>query len=33
MFVDFKFSKSKIQVSGNLNPMENLNIQLSVTGI
>ena len=33
MFVDFKFSKLKIQVSGNLNPMENLNIQLSVTGI
>ena len=33
MFVDFKFSKWKIQVSGNLNPMENLNIQLSVTGI
>ena len=33
MFVDFKLSKLKIQVSGNLNPMENLNIQLSVTGI
>ena len=33
MFFDFKFSKLKIQVSGNLNPMDLLHIQLFVTGI